>query len=444
MAEKKVVNAQAIAAAQAANTAAAAGRAQATAKATAAQAVLQPIAQKAIPGISALTAGINAKIAELSGTAKTGSYNPITGGYTPVQSSSQLLQQSRNILGAITPTEIATGNTAAADYKKALEDAGSFQNINVPSAIYEEDKTTTTNLSEEAFINTLKLLMGSVEASKPYIKQLYTLVSKYYKSGSTIPESINLALYDAEENKLIPEFTTRFSGIFKLRDRRAAGEAIDVPTIAEYIKSQERLGDILRQSALGALANETFLNTVMATGKSVDESTSIIVDVFDLIDNAPEVVKAQFAKNYPSVTRAQLATALLTGTEGVKQLEKTVKKSGVIAAGTTQGIEVSDTLASDLVSKGQNFQTAGVGFSKVAQILPEARRLTSIDAGLAAGQKTYTTEQAVAATFDQSAKELQILADMAEREGARFSKRTGIAGSRSLASQARGYGSGLI
>lgn len=286
--------------------------------------------------------------------------------------------------------------------------------------------------------------MGSAEASKPYIKQLYTLVSKYYKSGSTIPESINLALYDAEENKLIPEFTTRFSGIFKIRDRRAAGEAIDVPTIAEYIKSQERLGDILRQSALSDLANETFLNTVMATGKSVEESTSIIVDVFDLIDNAPAVVKAQFAKNFPSVTRAQLATALLTGPEGVKQLEKTVKKSGVIAAGTTQGIEVSDTLASDLVSKGQNFQTAGVGFSKVAQILPQARRFTSIEAGLAAGQQTYTTEQAVAATFDQSAKELQILADMAEREGARFSKRTGIAGSRSLASQARGYGSGLI
>ena len=442
MAEKKVINAGAIAAAQAQNVAAAQRQSALQAEAAKQQAIVKPIAQKAIPGISALTSGINAKIAELSGTVKTGSYNPITGRDTPVQSSSQLIQQSRNILGAITPTEIATGNTAANLYQKALKEAEGITFTPVPNAIYQEE--TTTNLSEEAFINTLKLLMGSAEASKPYVKQLYTLVSKYYKSGSTIPESINLALYDAEENKLIPEFTTRFSGIFKIRDRRAAGEAIDVPTIAEYIKSQERLGDILRQSALSDLANETFLNTVMATGKSVEESTSIIVDVFDLIDNAPAVVKAQFAKNFPSVTRAQLATALLTGPEGVKQLEKTVKKSGVIAAGTTQGIEVSDTLASDLVSKGQNFQTAGVGFSKVAQILPQARKLTSIEAGLAAGQQTYTTEQAVAATFDQSAKELQILADMAEREGARFSKRTGIAGSRSLASQARGYGSGLI
>ncbi len=303
--------------------------------------------------------------------------------------------------------------------------------------------TTGPTLAKDFFINTLALLMGSrEEANKPYVAELYKLVSGFYKDGATIPDAINLALYQAKEQKSIPEFTNRFSGIFALQERRLKGEAIDVPTIAEYVKSQQRLGDILRQSALGDLANETFLNTVMATGKSVDESTSIIVDVFDLIDNAPKEVKAQFATNYPSVTRAQLATALLTGTEGVKQLEKAVKKSGVIAAGTMQGIQVSDTLASDLVSKGQNFQTAGAGFLKVAQILPEARRLTSIDAGLAAGQQAYTTEQAVSATFDQSAKELQTLADMAEREGARFSKRTGIAGSRSLASQARG--SGLI
>lgn len=293
-------------------------------------------------------------------------------------------------------------------------------------------------LARDFFINTLALLMGSrEEASKPYISELYKLVSGFYKDGASIQDSINLALYQAKEQKAIPEFTNRFSGIFALQERRLKGEAIDVPTIAEYIKSQQRLGDILRQSALGDLANETFLNTVMATGKSVDESVQIITDVFDLIDNAPAPVKQQIAKTYPTVTRAQLAQALLTGTEGVKQLERTVKKAGVIAAGSMQGIDVSEALASDLVSKGQTFQTAGAQFGKVAQILPTAQKLTSFETGIAPTQ-AYTTEQAVSATFDQSAIELQRLADLAEREGARFAKRTGAAGSRSFASQARG------
>ena len=328
--------------------------------------------------------------------------NPNTGALQPITNQTQAGAQTTPTVSTATPT--ATGPVLAKDF----------------------------------FINTLALLMGSRdEASKPYVSELYRLVSGFYKDGASIQDSINLALYKAQEEKSIPEFTNRFSGIFALQERRLKGEAIDVPTIAEYIKSQQRLGDVLRQSALGDLANETFLNTVMATGKSVDESVEIITDVFDLIDNAPAPVKQQISKTFPTVTRAQLAQALLTGTEGVKQLERTVKKAGVIAAGGMQGINVSDTLASDLVSKGQTFQTAGSQFAKVAQILPEAQRLTSFETGITPTE-AYTTEQAVSATFDQNAIELQRLADLAEREGARFARRPGTAGSRSFASQTRG------
>ena len=322
----------------------------------------------------------------------------------------------------------------------ALQPITTTTNVNTQVTPASNTLTPTVTgpvLARDFFINTLSLLMGKEEASKPYVSELYRLVSGFYKDGATIQDAINLSLYQAQQEKSIPEFTNRFSGIFKLQERRAKGEAIDVPTIAEYIKSQERLGDILRRSALGDLANETFLNTVMATGKSVDESVEIITDVFDLIDNAPAVFKQQIAKTFPTVTRSALATALLTGTEGVKQLERTVKKAGVIAAGTSQGLNISDELASGLVSKGQTFGTAGAQFAKVAQILPEAQRLTSFETGITPAE-AYTTEQAVSATFDQNAIELQRLADLAEREGARFSRRPGTAGSRSFASQTRG------
>jgi hypothetical protein len=298
---------------------------------------------------------------------------------------------------------------------------------------------TGPTLAQDTFINTLALIMGKDEAAKPYVAELYKLVSGFYKTGSSINDAINLALYQAKTNNAIPEFTNRFSGIFKLQERRAKGEAIDVPTIAEYIKSQQSLGDVLRQSGLGDLANETFLNTVMATGKSVAESTTIITDVFDLIDNAPKEWKTQVAKAMPSATRADLAKALLTGTEGAKELERTVNKAGIVAAGAMQGINVSDTLASDLLAKKQTFGTAGAQFARVAQILPTAQKLMSIESGLAP-EKAYTTEQAVSATFDQNAAELQKLADLAERERARLSGRSGSIGSKAFASQARGAG----
>jgi len=136
MAEKKVVNQAQIEAANRANAAAAQRQAALQAEAAKQQAIVKPTAQKAIPGISALTSGINAKIAELSGTVP-GPYNPITGRDIPVPSSQQLVQQSRNILGAITPEEISTANTAAGLYQKALQEANKITFTNVPGAVYD-------------------------------------------------------------------------------------------------------------------------------------------------------------------------------------------------------------------------------------------------------------------------------------------------------------------
>jgi len=309
--------------------------------------------------------------------------------------------------------------------------------VNIPGAMYEEE--TTGNLSLDAFINTLKLLMGSAEASKPYVKELYNLVSKYYKSGSTIPDAINLALYDAEENKLIPEFTTRFSGIFKLRDRRAAGEVIDVPTIAEYIKSQEGIADVLRQTGLGDLANETFLNEVMGTGKSVLETTKVITDVYDAIRLAPKEWKDMVNTKMPFATDTDLARALLLGTKGAQELEREVNKYGIMAAAQGQGLTIGETTAGELLAKGQGYASSKPKFGQAASIIPTAQKLTSMETSVEPG-KAYTQEQAFSAVFDQNAAELQRLADLSERERGRLSGKSGIAGSRSFASQNRGLG----
>lgn len=288
----------------------------------------------------------------------------------------------------------------------------------------EDTTTTTTNLSEEAFINTLKLLMGSAEASKPYIKQLFGIVSKYYKSGSTIPDSINLALYDAEENKLIPEFTNRFSGIFKLRDRRSAGEAIDVPTIAEYIKSQEALGDVFRQTGLGDLANETFLNQVMGTGKSVLETTKVVTDVYDAIRLAPKEWRDMVNTKMPFATDTDLAKALLLGPEGAADLERKVNKYGIMAAAQGQGLTVTEAAAGELLAKGQGYASAKPKFGQAAAIIPTAQKLTSMETGVEPG-KAYTQEQAFSAVFDQNYQSLQNIQNLSEREIGRFSAKSG-------------------
>jgi hypothetical protein len=285
-------------------------------------------------------------------------------------------------------------------------------------------QTTAVNLAEQEFINTLKLLMGSTEASKPYVKQLYALTSKYYKTGSSVADAVNLALYDAQENKLIPEFTNRFSGIFKIQARRAAGEIIDVPTLSEYIKSQEGIADVLRRTGLGELANETFLNEVMGTGKSVTETTKVITDVFDAIKLAPKEWRDMVNTKMPFASDVDLAKGLLLGAEGAADLERKVNKYGIMAAGQSQGLQVSEATAGELLAKGQGYTSSKPKFGQAAAITIGAQKLTSMETGVEPG-KAYTQEQAFSAVFDQNYQALQNIQNLSEREGARFAGKSG-------------------
>jgi len=355
-------------------------------------------------------------------TGGTGPTGPTGGGDTPPPKTDEFPAAGTVISSSSVPNGDGTFTvtTIYADGK-----GGTYQTVTQSGVKKEEeDKTKTTNLSEEAFINTLKLLMGSAEASKPYVKQLYTLVSKYYKSGSSVADSINLALYDARENKLIPEFTSRFSGIFKLADRRAAGEIIDVPTLAEYIKSQEGIADILRQTGLGDLANETFLNDVMGTGKSVLETTKIITDVYDAINTAPKEWYDMVQAKMPFATKPDLAKALLLGAEGAADLERKVNKYGIMAAAQGQGLTVDEAAAGELLAKGQGYTSSKPKFGQAAAIIPTAQKLTSIETGVEPG-KAYTQGQAFSAVFDQNYQALQNIQDLSGREQARFSAKSG-------------------
>jgi hypothetical protein len=324
--------------------------------------------------------------------------------------------------------------TAAGEYVGATGGAGATTTGGIASAVTNASGKT---LAQDAFINTFKLIVGDKEGSKAYVADLYKYISGFWKSGSTIDEAINLALRSAKTDPALSEFTNRFAAIFKLEDLKAAGKIVEVPTIAEYVKSEETLADILNRSNLGSLANQTFISDILATGKSVAESTDIITNVFDTIDNAPAEWKAQVAKALPFADRATLAKAILTGPEGVKQLERTVATAGVQASASMQGLTLGSQAAGELVSGGSTFGNSAAKFGQVARILPDAQKLTAIESGYMPAQG-YTQEQAISATFNQSAVELKKLEDLANREEARFLKRSGTIGSKSFASQTRG------
>lgn len=286
----------------------------------------------------------------------------------------------------------------------------------------------TQTLAIDTFRNTLALLFGPKEASQPWVTALFDSASKFYNSGSTIDEAINLSLQDIRYNAALKPFTDRFNGIYALTDRLAKGEAITVPTVAEYFKSEAAMGDVLRAAGMGDLANQNFLGGIIGLGKSVLEVTNLITDTFDRIDNAPSALKADLQAFFPGADRTSIAKAMLLGDKGAAELTKKVKAISVMSAAKTQGITVSDLTSEDLAGQGYDYNESLTNFATVKQLErgQTLGRMSNID---------FTQQEAIASTFQSNAAAAEKIRRIKEEETNRFSGTSGR-----LASQTRAQG----
>lgn len=336
-----------------------------------------------------------------------------------------------------------TSTVTYSDGTSAILPAGTptpVVNTTVPITVVPGPTGTSTTsdrmLASDTFANTFALAFGSKEASQPYVKILYDLVSGFYKSGSDIDEALNLAIRQAREEKKIPEFTKRFKGIFALEDRLRAGEAVTVPTIADYIKSEAKVGELLEQAGMADLATQEFIGDAFARGKSVSEITRILSGAFNTIDNAPAYLKNELSAKFPTVTRSGLAKALIAGDIGAQALEKEIRNISVMSAGKYQGVTPTAKTAENLANLGYDFASSLSGFGDVARGTPTMQKLEEISKGTAVNALDVQ-EGLTSAIFEKNVKEQEKMRLEAEKEAARFAGKAGTIGSKSLASQSR-------
>lgn len=301
---------------------------------------------------------------------------------------------------------------------------------------------TGPTLAKDVFKTTLGLFFGTEEMAKPWVDQLYTSMSKFYKTGATIDESYNLALQDVRNNPEMADFTKRFKGIYDLQDLRQAGKPVTVPTVAEYVATQSKMADVLRASNLGELATEEFLTGII--GKAIPASVFAerVTQIFDRIDFAPNEVKETIKTYYPNLTRTQIAKAIIGGEKSSKDLARELAGYEVLTAAQQQGLGaqtlpggVTVERATELGAMGETYQSALGKFGRVAQALPTATKLAGIS-----GTEPLSQADLENIVFRNSVRETQALEALTKEEEARFAGKAGTIGSKSFASQARGAG----
>lgn len=323
-----------------------------------------------------------------------------------------------------TPVTGATGATGATgDTGTGTGTTGTGATGDIPAA------TTTPTLAIDTYKNTLAIFFGQAEMTKPWVDGLYKSISSFYKTGSTVDESFNLALQASRNDPAMKPFTDRFKGIYALQDMKAKGSAIDVPTIAEYFATEAKMGDILRSTGLSTLANESFLGDVISKGVSATEFANRITAVFDRIDQAPKEIKDTLSRYFPTVDRTQLAAALLGGEKTAKQLEQKIQGYEVLAAAEAQGIGantltggITEDIAGNLAAGGSTYANTIAGFGQVAQARTTEQKLAEISGKQSMGVTGLTN-----AVLGKKASELAALEGLTTQEENRYKGKAGIA-----------------
>lgn len=315
--------------------------------------------------------------------------------------------------------------------------------IVTPTSTVTQTTPTGPTMASDVFKQTLAIFFGPSEMGKAWVNELYNVVSRFYKQGVTTEEAFNMAVLDSEKNPALADFTKRFKGIYALQKMKQEGKAVTVPTIAEYFATEAKMGDVLKQSSLGELANEDFLGDVLAKGVSATEFANRITAIFDRIDNSPKEIKDTLSRFFPTVDRISLAKAIALGDRGAKELQAKVAGYEVLSAAEKQGLSAGQMVGGTTEERayqyalgGETYDTALTKFGTVAAALPTVNKLTQIY-----GEPMLGPSGIEEAVFGKSAKQIKAMEDLANREQASFSGRSGVTQA-SLASQRRG--SGLI
>jgi hypothetical protein len=329
----------------------------------------------------------------------------------------QIARDTQNIVN--------TSNVAINDANAALAQvAGSTP---IPFVTTEKPSAAERTLAVDTFRNTLALFFGKDEVAKPWVNALYSVTSKYYISGSTIDEAINLSVQDARNNPELKTFADRFKGIYALQDRLVKGEAIQVPTVAEYFKTESAMGDVLRNAGMPDLANQEFLGGVLGLGKSVLEVTNLIDTTFKAIDDAPAALKKDLETFLNlGVSKTDVARALLTGKDGSAALNKKITEISTLSAAKSQGVTVDMSTAADIAARGYDYNKSLAGFGTVKRL--ERGQMLGQISGI-----DFTQQDAIASTFEDNVAAQQKIEKIGELEGARFSGRSGRLNSQSRA-----------
>lgn len=244
---------------------------------------------------------------------------------------------------------------------------------------------------------------------------------KAYHLESLAPIMLSLAQQDAGEDTIMlqlsetPEYKERFKAN---KTRIAKGLAVLTPK--EYLATEDSHRQVLRAAGLTRFDNDAYVGQFMENDMSPNELSSRIDLAVNRVQNGDPDTMEQL--RLYGLDAVDMVSYMLDPKQVLPDIERKVATAEIGAAGRKNDLYVSAGTAGDLAAKGITKAQAESGYSTIAGILPDAKRLSDIYGGV---QSKYDLGTAESEVFGQLASAKRAREALIRSEQGTFSASSG-------------------
>jgi len=326
--------------------------------------------------------------------------------------------------------EKAAAELAAKNAKLALDAANTANaasgNINVGGNVFIPGTPATGGKSaaDIAAENYAKLQREKEQdIQRQSIMDIVSERFKRYNLTTLLPTIKRLAQEGATEATIT--FALQESEDYKRRfaaNEARAKKGLQVLDPASYLNAEDKYRQYLRDYGLKQFDTDDYVRKFIENDTSVTELSNRINIAATRIQNADPAVKAML-RDYYKLDDNQLLAYVLDPESQIAEVQRRATAGEIGAAAGRQGIRTGVDVAEQLARQGINQQAAQRGYATIANILPQAEKLSNIYGNALEGYGLAEAEQEVFNSLASAQRKRQRLV---EREIGAFGGQSGV------------------
>ena len=253
---------------------------------------------------------------------------------------------------------------------------------------------------------------------------LASLTSRFSKYGleSLIPKIKDLVIKGSTESTIALELaeTEEYKQRFKANTERLK-KGLSVLDPGTYIGLEDSYRQALRAYGLKQFDTDDYVSQFIANDISANELSNRIVTAVQRVQNADPAITKQL-RDFYNIGQNDLVAYVLDPNQQFQKIERQVQAAEIGVAAARQGITAGVQVAEQLAAQGVTQAEAQKGYATIADILPDAKRLSDIYGNTLEGYDLGQAEQEV---FNQLASAQRRRQKLTQREIAAFGGSSG-------------------